>query len=101
MNCNNQQFNGMYRWPGQTMPDTDCGMPPAMIPAPVVSPAMPRVNQAMPPFAPPVEMQREFPLGMAYVPMQRWSQPSPLAEGLRRGTLFCELDLPFMMGRCR
>lgn len=41
-----------------------------------------------------------FPIGMGYVPMQRWSQPSPLDEGFCRGTIFTELDLPFVMGRC-
>lgn len=41
-----------------------------------------------------------FPIGMGYVPMQRWSQPSPLDEGFSRGTIFAELDLPFVMGRC-
>lgn len=42
-----------------------------------------------------------FPLGMSYVPIQEWSQPSPLEEGFNRGTMFSVLDLPFMMGRCR
>lgn len=41
-----------------------------------------------------------FPIAMGYVPMQRWSQPSPLDEGFSRGTIFAELDLPFVMGRC-
>lgn len=41
-----------------------------------------------------------FPIGMGYVPMQRWSQPSPIDEGFSRGTIFAELDLPFVMGRC-
>ncbi|MDD6073407.1 MAG: spore coat associated protein CotJA [Otoolea sp.] len=42
-----------------------------------------------------------FPIGMGYVPMQRWRQPYSLEQGFRRGTIFPELDLPFMMGRCR
>lgn len=41
-----------------------------------------------------------FPIAMGYVPMQRWSQPSSIDEGLCRGTIFSELDLPFVMGRC-
>lgn len=43
----------------------------------------------------------EMPLAMAYVPMQRWTQTYTLSQGLERGTIFPELDLPFMMGRCR
>lgn len=42
----------------------------------------------------------QMPLAMGYVPMQRWRQTYPLAQGFQRGTIFPELDLPFMMGRC-
>ncbi|MDO5408103.1 MAG: spore coat associated protein CotJA [Eubacteriales bacterium] len=42
-----------------------------------------------------------LPTGMAYVPWQRWCQTYPLERALDRGTIFPELDLPFMMGRCR
>ena len=42
-----------------------------------------------------------FPIGMGYVPLQQWKQPYSLEQGFRRGTIFPELDLPFMMGRCR
>ena len=38
---------------------------------------------------------------MAYVPMQRWNQVYDMSRGLTRGTIFPELDLPFVMGRCR
>ena len=48
----------------------------------------------------PVNFDR-FPIGMAYVPMQSWQQQYSLEQGFRRGTIFPELDLPFMMGRCR
>lgn len=50
--------------------------------------------------APAVERSR-FPIGMGYVPWQTWQQPYSLEQGFRRGTIFPELDLPFMMGRCR
>ncbi len=42
-----------------------------------------------------------FPLAMAYVPMQQWQQTYDLGLGFSRGTIFPELDLPFMMGRCQ
>ncbi len=42
-----------------------------------------------------------LPIAMAYVPMQRWKQTYPLSQGFQRGTIFPELDLPFVMGRCR
>ena len=34
-------------------------------------------------------------------PMQRWNQVYDMSRGLTRGTIFPELDLPFVMGRCR
>ena len=40
-------------------------------------------------------------VAMAYVPMQRWNQVYDMSRGLTRGTIFPELDLPFVMGRCR
>lgn len=40
-------------------------------------------------------------IAMAYVPMQRWNQVYDMSRGLTRGTVFQELDLPFVMGRCR
>lgn len=42
-----------------------------------------------------------YPLAMAYVPWQQWEQTYTLDRGLQRGTIFPELDLPFVMGRCR
>ena len=39
-----------------------------------------------------------FPLAMAYVPMQPWEKPYDLETGLRRGTIFPKLDLPFYGG---
>lgn len=46
-------------------------------------------------------MQSDMPIAMAYVPMQRWNQVYDMSRGLTRGTIFPELDLPFVMGRCR
>lgn len=40
-------------------------------------------------------------IAMAYVPMQRWNKVYDMSRGLTRGTIFPELDLPFVMGRCR
>lgn len=45
--------------------------------------------------------REDFPIGMGYVPMQRWETPYSMAQSLQRGTIFPSLDDPFMMGRCR
>lgn len=34
-------------------------------------------------------------LAMAYVPWQKWTSTYPLDEGLHKGTIFPDLDLPF------
>lgn len=36
-----------------------------------------------------------LPLAMTYTPMQQWKSPYSPQEGLSRGTIFPELDLPF------
>lgn len=43
-----------------------------------------------------------FPLGIAYVPMQHYDQMFPLSRGLKEGTIFPELCLPFCgrRGKC-
>ena len=38
------------------------------------------------------------PLGMAYVPFQQWGDMFPEDEGFEKGTIFPELDFPFMNG---
>ncbi|MDD4122539.1 MAG: spore coat associated protein CotJA, partial [Eubacteriales bacterium] len=38
------------------------------------------------------------PLGMAYVPMQRWGDTYAPEKALHRGTIFPDLDLPFLGG---
>ncbi len=42
----------------------------------------------------------QFPVGMGYVPWQQWRQTYTLEQGLRQGTIFPELDYPFVIGRC-
>ena len=37
-----------------------------------------------------------FPLAMAYVPWQRWQNPYEYEEGLKAGTIFPDLNLPFL-----
>ena len=37
-----------------------------------------------------------LPLAMAYVPMQQWQKLYTPDVGLLRGTLFAQLDLPFL-----
>lgn len=39
-----------------------------------------------------------LPLAMAYVPWQCWHETYKPAEALHRGTIFPELDLPFLAG---
>lgn len=41
-----------------------------------------------------------YPVAMGYVPMQQWRQTYSIDDGFMRGTIFPELDLPFVMGRC-
>lgn len=49
----------------------------------------------------PLEQSENFTVGMGYIPMQHWEQTYDMENGMRRGTVFPSLDLPFMMGRCR
>ena len=42
----------------------------------------------------------DFPIAMAYVPWQQWSNTYDLDRALPAGTIFPELDFPFLMGRC-
>lgn len=105
--CGRQSFG----WPVGSIPDMNCNMPPSAI-----APQMPmdgnwqQAGDAMwqggDAMAQPMSFAArmecgKFPLAMSYVPIQKWSEPSPMEEGFRRGTIFRELDLPFMMGRCR
>lgn len=38
------------------------------------------------------------PLASSYVPYQAWEEPTPPEESLQVGTIFTELDLPFLGG---
>ena len=39
---------------------------------------------------------RSCPLAMAYIPYQNWGMLYDAEEGLKRGTIFKELDKPFI-----
>lgn len=114
--------SGGFGWPGRpAQEDMDCGMPPSAVmplrqgegntidtmqPMPQQAPMLSQQPVQQPSMQQPecfaVKMETgKFPLAMSYVPIQQWSTPSSLEEGFRRGTIFAELDLPFMMGRCR
>lgn len=108
MDCTNNQRGSRPNRP-QMMPppcmNTNCGysgMPGSM--------PMPLMNRPpMPPRRGEVSETRRsqegcidrMPVAMGYVPWQQWRQTYPLDKGLERGTIFPELDLPFVMGRCR
>lgn len=108
-----------------------CGMPPTMIPdRPQIQPRMPErpmpvlseckmggnmmPGNMMPSYPPPMPINKKcdcpdtrpgclerYPVAMGYVPWQQWQETYCLERGLRRGTIFPDLDLPFVMGRCR
>lgn len=61
-------------------------------------PRRPRENVCEEPKAPMCNRpdMDKFPVGMAYVPWQHWNEQYDLQKGLKRGTIFPELDLPFM-----
>jgi len=60
-------------------------------------PEMPICN----PPAMPYENIDQFPVGMAYVPWQQWQQVYSVETAINRGTIFPDLDKPFIMGGCR
>lgn len=105
MNCFNYSDRMGCRRPGP-MPDMQpwyedngyppCGMPPSTIqPLPEIAP------QPAEPQTPCFEDSlNRFPIAMGYVPIQRWQQPYAIEQAIGRGTIFAELDLPFVMGRC-
>lgn len=67
------------------------------MPVPPVAP-MPPVNKPIPPMAPnPPSHDCYMPaLAMAYVPMQQWRMLYEPDVAAARGTLFAELDKPFI-----
>ena len=58
----------------------------------------PGARPVMPGFRP-----EDFPVAMAYVPWQRWNTVYDLERALCTGTIFPELDKPFLgvRGGCR
>ena len=42
-----------------------------------------------------------YPLSMVYAPLQEWRSLYDLDTALKRGTLFSELDLPFLGSGCK
>lgn len=85
INSNQMNMSGSFV-PNQTMPVSDGSIP-----------SFQRPNCPGTVYGP----LESYPLGMAYVPWQRWQQTYPLDRALQRGTIFPELDLPFFMGRCQ
>ena len=59
---------------------------------------MPRTTTPCDPAADPLD---GLPLGYSYTPIQRWRMLYRPAEGLSRGTLFSELDLPLEASKCK
>ena len=56
------------------------------------------------PQEPPCMTGRDFenwPVAMAYVPMQPWEETYEPAKALQAGTIFPSLDLPFLGGKRR
>lgn len=45
---------------------------------------------------PTTRLPEDMPLASAYVPYQMWDTPMPLEESLKIGTIFTELDFPFI-----
>lgn len=55
-------------------------------------------NELMP--QPQTRFPSDTPIGMAYVPFQQWTEVYDADKGFSRGTMFPELDMPFMGGGC-
>lgn len=76
---------------------------PAPAPMPMPTPAPMPMPTPMPTPAPapmpmPVDCAGTCPLAMAYVPWQVWDMTYEMEEGFAVGTIFPELDLPFLGG---
>lgn len=85
--------------------DCSCGEPPTMIPdrpmpRPCCNATMPAQTRCDCPNTGVGGMEM-YPIAMGHIPWQQWQQTYALDRGLVRGTIFPELDLPFVMGRCR
>lgn len=96
MDCN-YNFN-RYRMPMPAYPNTD--IMPDMMKCPMME-SMPMNSMNSQMDANTLDERQNRPLSMAYVPWQKWEQTYPEEQGLKRGTIFPDLDFPFMMGGCR
>lgn len=45
-------------------------------------------------------LEQQYPTAMAYVPWQQWQATYGPERGLAQGTVFPEMDLPFIFGGC-
>jgi hypothetical protein len=45
---------------------------------------------------PTTRLPKETPIGSAYVPYQTWEEPMSAEDALNHGTIFTELNLPFL-----
>ncbi len=64
--------------------------------APVTCPGWSAPSQTSP-----AENIDQFPVGMAYVPWQQWQQVYSLDVAMSVGTIFPDLNKPFIMGGCQ
>lgn len=48
------------------------------------------------PCPPQAQPHQPMVVGMAYVPWQKWQQPYDYEKGFQAGTIFPDLDLPFL-----
>lgn len=108
MDCTNSQRGsrpGRPQMPPPPCMNTNCGYGgmPSSMPMPSMNrpPMPPRRREASEPRRSGEACIDRMPIAMGYVPCQQWSQTYPLDKSLERGTIFPELDLPFVMGRCR
>lgn len=83
-------------WTTKSLPVRPETPPITRMPVPMPMPELPVVEE------PGKECGYCLTLGMAYVPMQEFTDVYEAEEGFARGTIFAELDLPFMgKGDCR
>ena len=105
-NCNNRYHSRQGRYPGrqagQRQAETlqipvrraePCGCAGQAGPAPVKPPCAGAEKRSA------AECKKQ-PAAMAYVPWQKWGDIYQLCQGLQAGTIFPELDKPFLCGRC-
>lgn len=79
----------MYQCPGQNCPMSECKMDEY---------PMDDYNSESFPYN--ENSLESMPLGMAYVPWQRWNCVYDVNQGIQAGTIFPELELPFTGKKC-